>query len=396
MLDVQNRLSFLDDPAVRRMTSADLAGPDFGALRRRPTAVYWRLAEQDLATLRPLSALFWTLLLTQLVATEGLPVTLLLDEFGNLGRLPRFETTIAVARGRGVGVVLVAQSLGQLEAVYGRGHARTIRDCCATVATLGGGLDLETARWFAALTGDATVVIETESRRASGRGWWGGAGGEPQPAARAPDAADARRGAPAAAGGAAGDRGRPAAAAAARLPARRAGQPRPGDPARAGAGADVRYRISRSGRRSAAAAAADPVGRRPAGEETDRMAPLSTGLVAPPGVLSVAATPWRQDTLRCAPLCGLDATGTPAAPPDADGGAPAAPASRAGGGPARARQAEVEGTRDGQGEGALTTSRRGRARPARPITTESPSADRSRPARAAAPEQPNRPGRRAP
>ena len=109
-----------------------------------------------------------------LVSSHGLPVTLLLDEFGNLGRIPHFETTISVARGQGIGIVVVAQSLGQLDGVYGRNHARTIRDDCATKITLGGGVDLETARLFAELSGETTLVIETQSRRPDRYSWFGG------------------------------------------------------------------------------------------------------------------------------------------------------------------------------------------------------------------------------
>ena len=151
VLDVQNRLTFLDDPngAPDDLGRAS-ARPDFGRLRREPTAVYWRLTEQDIALLRPLSALFWTLLLHDLVATDGPPVTLILDEFGNLGAHPALRArSIAVARGRRLHLVVVAQSLSQLEGVYGRGHARTIEDCCSAKVALGGGVDPETAQRFA-------------------------------------------------------------------------------------------------------------------------------------------------------------------------------------------------------------------------------------------------------
>ena len=138
----------------------------------------------------------------------------------------------------------------------------------------------------------------------------------------------------------------------ARLLLRRRPVPRPGRGARAEFGGDVRGgRAAAAGQRPAAARSSAPSTWPPtedtAGEEDDGMAPLSTGLVASPGVLSVAATPPRQDTFRCAPLCGLDAAGTPAAPPDADGGAPAAPASRGGGRAGKAgKQAEGGGEDD--------------------------------------------------
>ena len=102
-------------------------------------------------------------------------MTLILDEFGNLGRIPHFETTIAVARGRGVGVggrrPVARPARG---ASTGAATRQTIRACCSTRLTLGGGLDPETAQWFATLSGEATVVIETESRRPERAGLAGG------------------------------------------------------------------------------------------------------------------------------------------------------------------------------------------------------------------------------
>ena len=58
---VASKLQFLRNPAVQRFTSASLMAPDFGLLRRAPYALYWCLREQDIASLRPLTSLFFTL-----------------------------------------------------------------------------------------------------------------------------------------------------------------------------------------------------------------------------------------------------------------------------------------------------------------------------------------------
>jgi type IV secretion system protein VirD4 len=118
---VAAKLQFLRSEAVARFTSASLTPPDFGRLRLCPTAVYWCAREQDMALLRPLSSLFFTLLLEQIAAepvtagTGSVPVHLFLDEFANIGVIPHFDSTISLARGRGVGVWLGVQSLSQLE-----------------------------------------------------------------------------------------------------------------------------------------------------------------------------------------------------------------------------------------------------------------------------------------
>lgn len=165
---VAARLQFLRDDSVARFTSASLAAPDFGRLRKEPAAVYWCLKEQDITRLRPLTAVFFSLLLDQISGTSDaeadVPITLLLDEFANIGNLQSFETTIAVVRGRGVAIWLGIQSLSQLEARYGRANAQTILTNCGTKIALHG-LDVETARYLSASLGEGTVTAARASNQ---------------------------------------------------------------------------------------------------------------------------------------------------------------------------------------------------------------------------------------
>ena len=164
---VAARLQFLRDPAVARFTSAELTAPDFSVLRRSPTALYWCLRESDIARLRPLTALFFSVLLESLASGDeqgsGVPVTMLLDEFANVGTIPNFETTISLARGRGVALWLGIQSLGQLEARYGKANARTIVSNCGAKVALSG-LDVDSAEYFSRALGEATVEGRSSSR----------------------------------------------------------------------------------------------------------------------------------------------------------------------------------------------------------------------------------------
>lgn len=169
VVGVANKLAFLREPAVARFTSAEPAAPDFAYLTREPVAVYWLLHEQDVALLQGLSSLFFTLLLDQLARASGgaVPVTLFLDEFAHLGRLPHFPTTISVARGRGFGLVLGVQSLAQLEEVYGRQGADTIRTNCTTRVILHG-LEYPSAEQVSRSLGEATLHHESRTRRPAG------------------------------------------------------------------------------------------------------------------------------------------------------------------------------------------------------------------------------------
>lgn len=161
------KLQWLRDPDLARFSSASEAAPDFGRLRILPEALYWCVREQDIALLRPLSALFFTVLLEQIAgekvsAANSVPVHLYFDEFGNIGRLPHYETTISLARGRGLSVWHGIQSLAQLESCYGKPNAQTILTNCSTKIALSG-LDVETADYFSRTLGEGTMQISKRS-----------------------------------------------------------------------------------------------------------------------------------------------------------------------------------------------------------------------------------------
>jgi|GEM_PF-2686714 len=173
-LSVSQQLAFLESPAIRRFTSASRIAPDFSELRRWPVAVYLVLNEQDLAELQPLSSLFYTLMLHQLThGPEGestvVPITMLLDEFGNIGRLPDFVKTIGVTRYRNIALVLGLQSLHQLDELYGPNGAKTIRTNCATKIALHG-MDVDNAEYFSRMLGETTVVTTQHSKSSGGAG----------------------------------------------------------------------------------------------------------------------------------------------------------------------------------------------------------------------------------
>ncbi len=169
---VRDQLAFLEMSGLDQFTSSSLEAPDFGALRRRPIAVYWCCHEQDTKALMGLSSLFFALLLDQLSrdTTDQVSVTIMLDEFANIGRLPGFEQTIAVLRGRGVGMVLGLQARSQLRA-YGEHESETIWAQCRTKVFLPG-LDSEDAQWVSRELGEETVRHQVRGESESGGTTW--------------------------------------------------------------------------------------------------------------------------------------------------------------------------------------------------------------------------------
>ena len=163
-------LSLFADANIAWLTGAS----DFEPIQliRPPTAVFI-VVPDDTATYYPLAALFVTQILQTLANASArqsggrlpVPVHMVLDEFGNLPKIPDFDTALAVARGRGVRITLTLQSLSQLDDRYGQKTAETMRNTCNTWVYLSAN-DNDTARVLSDKIGQTT--IETTSR---GQNW---------------------------------------------------------------------------------------------------------------------------------------------------------------------------------------------------------------------------------
>ena len=96
------------------------------------------------------------------------PVSLVFDEFKNIGKIGSFIQTIAVVRSRNIDVAIMLQNASQLEEVYGKEGAATIRGNCATTVYLGGGRDFATAKQISEESGKETVYKYDWSRQGQG------------------------------------------------------------------------------------------------------------------------------------------------------------------------------------------------------------------------------------
>ena len=119
---------------------------DFDALKQRKIALFVMVRQQDMAAFGFLLSLFYSQICDALLKNRsgGLPVWMLLDEFGHLD-IPGFPVFAGTARKFGVGFWLILQSLAQLETHYGSAGARTILSSVGTESYFGG-MDLSTAQ----------------------------------------------------------------------------------------------------------------------------------------------------------------------------------------------------------------------------------------------------------
>jgi type IV secretion system protein VirD4 len=162
---VSTAMSFLAlyrDPLIAANTArsdwriSDLSQAD------KPVSLYLIVPPSDISRTKPLMRLILNQIARRL--TERLPesreiprrpLLLMLDEFPALGRLDFFESALAFMAGYGVRAFLVAQSLNQIDRVYGVNHA-ILDNCHVRVAFAPN--DERTAKRLSDALGTATAL----------------------------------------------------------------------------------------------------------------------------------------------------------------------------------------------------------------------------------------------
>ena len=77
--------------------------------------------------------------------TLPVPVQILADDFACGSTINDFDRSISLFRQAGISATIILQSLSQLESIYGRASAQTIRDNCDTIVFFGS-TDIETCK----------------------------------------------------------------------------------------------------------------------------------------------------------------------------------------------------------------------------------------------------------
>ena len=88
-------------------------------------------------------------------------VRCLLDEFANIGQIPKFEKLIATIRSREISASIILQSQSQLKAIY-KDNADTIIGNCDSTLFLGG-KEKSTLKEISELLGKETIDLYNQS-----------------------------------------------------------------------------------------------------------------------------------------------------------------------------------------------------------------------------------------
>lgn len=136
------RLAPFDIKEVREITAYDEL--DLGDIGRRKTALFVIISDTD-DSLNFLVSIMYTQLFNLLCTIADdeyhgkLPVHVrcILDEFANIGQIPKFDKLIATIRSREISASIILQSKAQLKSIY-KDDAETIEGNCDTFLFLGG------------------------------------------------------------------------------------------------------------------------------------------------------------------------------------------------------------------------------------------------------------------
>ncbi len=162
-------LRLFGDPGVAWLTAESDHDP--AEAGRKPMAIFM-LVPDEAAARRPIITLYAAQAYSSLalVARENggalpTPVWFLLDEFGNIGKLPDLGQKLTVSAGRGIRFLLAVQSMAQIDQVYGPQVREIIAGNCDTWIFLRAA-DEATAKAISAKAG--TYTVQTFSRSSRG------------------------------------------------------------------------------------------------------------------------------------------------------------------------------------------------------------------------------------
>lgn len=162
----QSHTHFLDSARMTAVLSRSTI--DVRQLKATPTSIFLVLPSDRLEGYQRYLRLMLAVCLHAVTHTRTPPapavgrVVFLVDEFGHLGRLRPIEQHIGLVGGYGASLWLFVQDFSQLKAVYAERWSTFVAN--ADVLQTFGTNDWDTAEYVSKMTGDATVLTDSENR----------------------------------------------------------------------------------------------------------------------------------------------------------------------------------------------------------------------------------------
>lgn len=115
-------LSAYDDEEIQSIINCENSSVVAEDLRKEKITVYIRVKDADLERLRPLVALFFETLVSDIISNapgaEDNQITFILDEFGNLGKVSKLIKATTISRSYRLNQIFILQDLAQISSIY--------------------------------------------------------------------------------------------------------------------------------------------------------------------------------------------------------------------------------------------------------------------------------------
>lgn len=163
LLTVKTVLKDLAVKEIAQLTCNDTI--DFECLRKEKTALFIITPFSDIEYYR----FFLTILYSQIFTycdkqTDGHDILFMLDEFGNLGKIPSFPQLITTLRSKRCSVSIILQDIEQLRMVYGKsGTSSIINGGCNSKIIFGGIQNIETLKELSLMMGSETLNQQSDN-----------------------------------------------------------------------------------------------------------------------------------------------------------------------------------------------------------------------------------------
>lgn len=171
LISVASRLSDFDNDELREMMSSDELELD--AFGEKKCALFLQTPDSDSTFAFVTSMLLYQFFQLNKVKADTeyraqggrlpVPIQCYLDEFGTIGKIHDFEFLINTLRSRGISVVIILQSYGQLALNYEEHAQDAIVDGCDTMVFLGG-KSQKTTKMISEGIGNMTVTHDAQSK----------------------------------------------------------------------------------------------------------------------------------------------------------------------------------------------------------------------------------------
>ena len=167
MVSFAAKLEAFDSPEIAAMTSTNTI--EFEDLIKRKSVLYF-ITPATNDTYNFLMNIFFSQMLDRLYEFADMnggslptPLFLILDEFANIGRIPRFEQILSTCRSYKINISIILQSIDQLIAIYDEKVTENIMANCSTHLFLGSNAQ-KTLETFSKQLGEKTISRDNVSR----------------------------------------------------------------------------------------------------------------------------------------------------------------------------------------------------------------------------------------